>query len=130
MSARADVPVEIVAELRTICLRLPEAAEERAWVGTRWRIRTKTFAHVVHVDAGWPPAYAKAVGADGPVDVVTFRSSGEELHTLSHAGRPFFKPVWFADIVGLVLDDDIDWGDVAELVTESYRLLAPKRLRA
>jgi predicted DNA-binding protein (MmcQ/YjbR family) len=29
-----------------------------------------------------------------------------------------------------VLDDDIDWGDVAELVTESYRLLAPKRLRA
>jgi len=26
--------------------------------------------------------------------------------------------------------DDVDWDEVAELVTESYRLLAPKRLAA
>ena len=25
----------------------PEAREEQAWVGTRWRIRTRTFAHVL-----------------------------------------------------------------------------------
>ena len=49
----------------------------------------------------------------------------------SAIGPPFFKPVWFRDIVGLVLPADpaaVDWDEVAELVTESYRLLAPKRL--
>jgi hypothetical protein len=28
-----------------------------------------------------------------------------------------------------VLDDGIDWSEVAELVTESYRVMAPRRLR-
>jgi hypothetical protein len=36
--------------------------------------------------------------------------------------------VWFPDIVGLVLDADVDWDEVAELVTESYCALAPKKL--
>jgi hypothetical protein len=30
----------------------------------------------------------------------------------------------------MVLDGGIDWTEVAELLTESYRLLAPKRLAA
>jgi hypothetical protein len=28
----------------------------------------------------------------------------------------------------MVLDDEVDWAEVAELVTESYRIVAPKRL--
>jgi predicted DNA-binding protein (MmcQ/YjbR family) len=28
----------------------------------------------------------------------------------------------------MVLDDDTDWSEVAELVTESYRLCAPQKL--
>ena len=63
--------------------------------------------------------------------MLTFRSSGEELDALTEIGPPFFKPVWFPNIVGLVLPADpsaVDWDEVAELVTESYRLLAPKRL--
>jgi hypothetical protein len=28
----------------------------------------------------------------------------------------------------MVLDDDTDWDEVAELVTESYRFCAPQRL--
>jgi hypothetical protein len=43
-------------------------------------------------------------------------------------GYPFFKPGWGADVVGMVLDDDVDWDEVAELLTESYCVLAPKRL--
>jgi hypothetical protein len=127
---RADVPSEVVAGLRAVCLSLPEAHEEPAWAGTRWRIRTKTFAHVVMVDDGWPPAYARAVGSDGPVVVLTFRAGGGELAALSAAGPPFFKPVWFHDIVGLELDADTDWEEVAELVTDSWRLLAPRTLVA
>ncbi|MCW2798958.1 MAG: hypothetical protein JWQ70_430, partial [Aeromicrobium sp.] len=41
-----EVPPEILDRLRPICLGLPEAYEEPAWTGTRWRVRTRTFAHV------------------------------------------------------------------------------------
>jgi hypothetical protein len=49
------------------------------------------------------------------------------LDSLANAGHPFFKPVWFPDIVGMALEDDVDRGEVAELVTESYCALAPRR---
>jgi hypothetical protein len=128
VAPHADVPLEIVARLRPVCLGLPEAYEEPAWVGTRWRIRRRTFAHVLTVDSGWPPAYARAAGADGPITVLMFRSSGLELEALRSAGHPFFGPPWRADEVGMLLDGDVDWSEVAELLTESYCALAPHHL--
>jgi hypothetical protein len=128
VAEHADVPVDIVARLRSVCLALPETYEEPAWVGTRWRIRKHTFAHVLRIEAGWPPAYARAAGSDGPITVMTFRSSGPELDALGRARHPFFRPVWFPDIVGMVLDGGVDWDEVAELLTESYCVLAPKKL--
>ncbi len=128
MTEYADVQPEIITRLRTMCLRLPEAYEEPAWVGTRWRIRNRTFAHVLFVDSGWPPAYARAAADDGPITVVMFRSSGAELEVLRNTGRPFFAPVWRSDEVGMVLDEPVDWEEVAELVTDSYRILAPPSL--
>jgi hypothetical protein len=124
----ADVPLEIVAKLRSVCVALPEAYEEQAWVGTRWRIRKRTFAHVLMIDSGWPPVYARAAGSDGPISVMTFRSSGPELEALRNASYPFFSPRWPPDIVGMVLGAGADWDEVAELITESYCVLAPKRL--
>ena len=121
---------EVVARVGAICLALPDVIEEDAWVGTRWRIRTKTFAHVVPIEDGRPGAYAAAAATTGPATVLTFRAAGDELEVLTAIGPPFFKPVWFRDIVGLVITDDVDWEEVAELVTESYCLLAPKRLAA
>jgi hypothetical protein len=109
---------------------LPEAHEEAAWTGTRWRIRKQTFAHVLAVDGGWPPAYARAATNDGPITVLTFQSSGEELEALSRIGPPYFRPVWRPGIVGMVLCSEVDWDEVAEVVTESYCLLAPQKLVA
>ncbi len=126
----ADVPRNVVAKLRSVCRRLPDAYEEQAWVGTRWRIRTRTFAHVLAVESGSPPSYARAAGTSGPVTLVTFRSSGPELDALRNAGHPFFGTRWRVDEVGMVLDADVDWEEVAELLTESYCLLAPKKLVA
>ena len=125
-----DVAPAIVAELRAICLRLPEAYEEQAWAGTRWMIRKRNFAHVVAIDAGWPPAYARAAHNDGPITVLTFRAADTDLDALTHAGHPYFKPVWFRDIVGMILDADVDWDVVADLVTDSYCIMAPKKLAA
>jgi hypothetical protein len=32
------------------------------------------------------------------------------------------------DRIGVLLADDPDWDEIRELVTESYRILAPKKL--
>ena len=118
----------MIEPIRAVCLALPEAYEEDAWVGTRWRVRGKTFAHVLSIDDGWPPAYARAAATDGPAYVLMFRAAGEELAALRDGGAPFFAPPWRADEVGLVLGDDVDWDEVRELLTESYCAQAPAKL--
>jgi hypothetical protein len=128
MAEHRDVPDDIVARMRAICLRLPEAVQEDAWAGTRWSVRRQNFAHVVAIDDGWPPAYAKAAGTAGPAVVLTFRSSGDELDALTLAGPPFFRPPWAPNIVGMLLGPDADWDEITELVTESYCVMAPKKL--
>ncbi|MDI2130065.1 MmcQ/YjbR family DNA-binding protein [Yinghuangia seranimata] len=129
MDPDGGVAEDALARLREICLALPDAYEEAAWVGRRWRVRDKTFAHVVTVVDGRPPAFAKVIGHDGPATVVTFRSAGEELQALCRAGHPFFRAGWGRDVVGMYLDDATDWGEVAELMTESFCVMAPTRLR-
>jgi hypothetical protein len=113
----ADVPAEVVAELRSVCLGLPETVEKQAWAGTQWRIRNQMFAHVLSIDF-----------ADGPVTVMTFRSSGPELEALRSAGHPFFRPAWGANLVGIVLDAGANWDEVTELLIESYCVVAPRKL--
>ncbi|MBE1491078.1 MmcQ/YjbR family DNA-binding protein [Plantactinospora soyae] len=130
MTAPGDVPPKILDQLRPVCLGFPETYEEPAWVGVRWRIRSRTFAHVLTVDADHQMAYTRAIGTDDPVCVLTFRSPGDELDGLVKSGHPFYKPGWGADVVGMVLDDGVDWAEVAELLTESYCVLAPKKLAA
>ncbi|WP_166352274.1 MmcQ/YjbR family DNA-binding protein [Phytoactinopolyspora limicola] len=128
MRDSAEVPGGVAEHLRSLCLRLPECVEEAAWVGTRWRVGTRTFAHVVLVDSGWPPAYARAVGADGPLVVLTFYAPDPDVEALSSYGPPFFRPPWAPNIMGVVLDPGTDWDDIAELLVESYRFRAPRRL--
>ncbi|HZG93277.1 MAG TPA: MmcQ/YjbR family DNA-binding protein [Mycobacteriales bacterium] len=130
MGERPVVPADIVDRVGSVCLALPEAYEEDAWVGTRWRIRKRTFAHLYSIEGGWPPVYARATGRTEPVTTVTFRSSGPELEALTAAGHPFYRPQWGSNVVGLILGDAVDWDEVAELLTESYCVLAPKKLVA
>jgi hypothetical protein len=108
---------------------LPDAYEEDAWAGVRWRVRNKTFAHVLVSQAGYASAYRDMTGVTAPTTVLIFRSSGDELLALTHAGPPFYQPPWSATALGMALDDDTDWDDGAELVTESYRYCAPQKLR-
>jgi hypothetical protein len=119
-----------VAQVRRIVERLPEIIEEPAWIGTRWRVRGRTFAHVLPVVDGAPAAFARAIGDRGSHVVVTFRSEGPELDALAGCGLPYFTASWGRPIGGLVIDDGTDWAEVAELLTESYCFLAPARLAA
>ena len=130
MTDRPSVPPEIVARIGLFCLGLPEVTEEAAWVGTRWSVGKRNFAHVLMIDAGWPPAYARAAGSDGPIVVLTFRLPAARLAAPRFTRPPFFRPVWFPNIVGMIIDDRTDWDEVADLLTESYCVLAPKKLAA
>jgi hypothetical protein len=112
---------------RAVCLALPEAYEEQAWVGTRWMVRRKTFAHVLEVVDGYPPSFATAAGTRGPAAVLTFRSEGLELDAVL-AGPASFGPLWNRGDVGIRLAEHPDWDELAELVQDSYRLRAPKTL--
>ena len=129
MNDHANLSPGIVNRLGAICLELPEARQEQAWVSTRWMIRKKNFAHVLMIDSGWPPAYARAAGSDGPITVLTFRS-GAWIDAPRFSRPPFFKPVWWPDIVGLVINARTDWDEVGEILAGSYCRLAPKKLAA
>jgi hypothetical protein len=128
MTRRIEPTEDVVRRLDTIARPLPEAYQEDAWTGVRWRIRKKTFAHVMVAQVGYESAYFDITGVRDPTTVLTFRATGDELLALVHAGLPFYKPPWSPTIVGVVLDEDTDWDEIAELVTESYRFHAPRRL--
>lgn len=125
---RIEPDAAVVARLGATALALPDAHEEDAWTGIRWRVRAKTFAHVMVAQEGFESSFRAITGIADPTTVLTFRASGEELLALVHAGLPFYKPPWSPTIVGMVIDDDTDWAEVTDLVTESYRICAPQRL--
>jgi hypothetical protein len=128
MSGPGDVPVEILGRVRPICLGLPETYEQTAWIGVRWQVRKRTFAHLYHVDPDDDRVVAIPTDVDGPTCRLTFQSSADELDALVHSGHPFYKVSWSTNGVLMVLGADTDWTEVTELLTESYCLRAPQKL--
>ncbi len=125
-----EVPEAVLARLRAIATALPEVHEEPAWVGTRWSVRRKTFAHLFAVDEHSPPVLARIAEALGRVTVLVFRSEGPELDALRSSGPPFYNAGWGRDAIAIALGDATDWAEVEELVTESYCVQAPQKLQA
>ena len=115
MAARPEVPERWVRRLRALLAdRLLECVEEEAWVGVRWRVGPATVAHVFG-------------GEDGRFRIV-FRAEPDEVMAFQHLGPPYFKAGWGANVVGIYLDDDTDWSELGELLTDSYCVQAPERL--
>jgi hypothetical protein len=111
---RPLVPEEMVRRLGEILGDLPECREESAWVGTRWRVGQATVAHVF--------------GGEDQLFRITFRAEADEVMAFEHLGAPYFRAGWGRNVVGLLLDDDTDWDELAELLTDSYCLQAPAHL--
>jgi hypothetical protein len=116
MPERPLVPEEWVLRLGAILTALPECEEENAWVGTRWRVGAATVAHVF--------------GGEDQLFRITFRGEPDEVIAFEHLGDPYFRASWGGNVIGLLLDDDTDWTELAELLTDSYCLQAPDRLAA
>jgi hypothetical protein len=114
MPDRPDVPPAWVRRLGDVLLAFPECVEQDAWTGVSWRVGQATVAHVF--------------GGEDQRFRVTFRAEPDEVMAFEHLGTPYFRASWGANVVGLLLDEDTDWTELGELLTDSYCLQAPQRL--
>ncbi|GAA2133870.1 MmcQ/YjbR family DNA-binding protein [Nocardioides bigeumensis] len=113
---RPLVPEEWVRRIGAVLTAFPRCEEEPAWVGTRWRVGSATVAHVF--------------GGEDQLFRITFRAETDEVMAFQHLGAPYFKSEWGGNVVGMILDDDTDWAELAELLTDSYCVQAPGHLAA
>ena len=75
-------------------------------------------------------AVVVAFGGDDQRFRITFRAEPDEVIAFRHLGEPYFDVGWSGNAVGLLLDDDTDWAELAELLTDSYCIQAPAGLAA
>ncbi|WP_370249547.1 MmcQ/YjbR family DNA-binding protein [Nocardioides sp.] len=127
--ARLEPDPAIVERLRALCGPLPDVVEEEAWTGVRWSVRRRTFAHVMVAQEGYVAGRHVAGFRALPATVLTVHAEGADLMTLQAVGPPFHDQPWSPTAIGMVLDDDTDWDEVADLVAESWRVRAPISLR-
>jgi hypothetical protein len=52
----------------------------------------------------------------------------DEVAAFEHMGDPYFRSGWGGNAIGMLLDDDTDWAELAELLTDSYCIQAPASL--
>ena len=111
-------PAKTLERLRRACLCLPEAVEDGGVGNPSFKVRSKIFA-MQHGHEGRPSCWVKA-------------EDGVQAMLVGHDPARFFVPPYVGHHgwVGIWLDGAIDWGELADLVEESYRMTAPKRLVA
>jgi len=105
-----------MARIRKICLGLPEAYEEETWGTATFRVHKKIFAMVANEKGS---------------TTASMKTSREEQAAMLAHGSPFFYPPYVGSKGWIGIDlrsSALDWGEVDEIVQDSYRLVAPKRL--
>ena len=109
--------------VRGICRGLPEVVERDSHGSPAYFVRGKRgFVHLMvdgHHHAGFPQMWCAApVGVQGEL--------------VAADPRRFFKPpyVGHRGWIGVRLDRDPDWDEIAEVCTDAYRTIAPKTLLA
>ncbi|HEY7613740.1 MAG TPA: MmcQ/YjbR family DNA-binding protein [Gemmatimonadales bacterium] len=117
------MPSGPLARLRRVCLAFPEAHEVEAWGEPTFRVRNKLFAMYAapsnHHGGGRPAVWCKAAPGNQALMV---RAEPERYFVPPYVGPSGWVGIW--------LDRNPDWSEVKELMSDSYRLVAPKRLAA
>ena len=117
------MPSGPLTRLRKVCLALPEAHEVEAWGEPTFRVRNKLFAMYAaphnHHGGGRPAVWCKAAPGNQALMV---RAEPERYFVPPYVGPSGWVGVW--------LDRNPDWSEVKELMMDSYRLVAPKKLAA
>ena len=117
------MPPPPIARLRKLCLSLPEAHEVLAWGEPTFRVKNKMFA--MYANAGNHHGNGRhAVWCKATLD--------NQALMVKAAPKRYFVPPYAGPSgwVGVWLDRETDWAELANLLRDAYRSAAPKRLRA
>jgi hypothetical protein len=110
-------------QLRALCLSFPEATERLSHGEPTWFVQgKKVFA-----------SFSDHHHGDEKLAFTCPAPPGEQEALVAAAPERFFRPPYVGPRgwIGIRLDvDDLDWDEVAALVAEAYRLVAPRRLVA
>jgi hypothetical protein len=122
-----EIPDDVEARVRTLCLGLPEVTVRT----DASRVRVRSTAHAFDIRRR-PFCLLVAIAdrAGKSVPLLVLRAHPDDREMYLSTGHPFFAPRGRSDRIGLWLTDDTDWDEIGALVTESYRMLAPKSLIA
>jgi predicted DNA-binding protein (MmcQ/YjbR family) len=110
---------DALARVSAICSELPEAERGLSGAHARFSVRRRTFAYLLDDHHG-----------DGILGVVCKAPAGMAGDVVGADPR-YYAPAYLGPRgwVGLRLDSEaVDWDEVAGLITDSYALVAPKRL--
>lgn len=115
------MPRSPLERLRRICLALPQAVEVPAWETSTFRCGRIFAMYAQPSDqkhsGGRPGVWLKAAPGN------------QELMLRADPDRFYFPPyVGAGGWIGVRLDRDPPWDEIALLVEESWRLIAPKKL--
>ena len=105
---------------RELCLALPEVTEKRSHGEPTWFVR-KVFV-----------MYADHHHHDDRLAFWCAAPPGTQEELVAQDPERFFRPpyVGHRGWLGVYLDVPLDWTEIAEIVTDAYRAIAPKKLVA
>ena len=119
----ANVAAVALKRMLAIVARLPDVERSDNPLGCYFIVRRKIFAQI-----------ATFIDPQGkPATIVAMRPDSEERESLLAVGHPYFsRGPWDERLgrIAVMIDATTDWDEIAELVTDSYRLTAPKKLVA
>jgi hypothetical protein len=123
--APVEVPQDILERVRALCLALPEVTVRV----DDSRIRARSTAHSFDIRRrSFCLLVAVEDRAGKPVPRLVLCADPADRKAYASIGHPFFASRAGRDRIGVLLTNDTDWEEIRELVTESYRILAPKKL--
>jgi hypothetical protein len=114
-----EIDPAIMAPLRKICLPYPEAAEAKAFGTPTFQVRRKNFAMVNFME--------------GRLSVWCKAAPGVQEAMVTAEPDRYFRPPYLGPKgwIAAWLSADAtpaEWEAVADVIDDSYRLIAPKRL--
>jgi hypothetical protein len=125
--APVEIPADIEARVRTLCLARPEVTVRV----DEPRIRARSTAYSFDVRRrSFCLLVATERRSGRPVPLLVVRADPDEREAMLASGRPYFALRAGGDRIGVLLTADPDWEEIRELLTESYRAVAPKKLIA
>jgi hypothetical protein len=114
---------DLARPLRAICVALPEVTERLSHGAPTWFVRGKSsfvtlWAHGHHTHE-FPHLWCAGL-------------PGAQQELITSALGTFFRPPYVGGRgwIGIRLDRDPDWAEIAELCQDAYRVVAPAKLVA